>query len=162
MRFFVTYVIISAALNEISVQEPAIRLSYQLESILVFLAGSRLLYNIRHQNGFLRVPMTTSTEEWLWSLMLDSDDGTTSYRNWGFTIYRTGYGPSSDQQWERLLQKIHAGARKGALSTTETTEEDPGFQQVWSLFRLDPRSDAALASLDIDQLRDLYNTGEGG
>ncbi|USP76864.1 uncharacterized protein yc1106_04138 [Curvularia clavata] len=106
--------------------------------------------------------MSSSTEEWINNLGIFSDEEFVGHRNWGFTIYRTGYGPSSDQQWQQLLQTIQLGARKGALDVTETTEEDPGFQQLWSLFRLDARSDSALAGLGIDQLRDLYNSGEGG
>jgi hypothetical protein len=51
---------------------------------------------------------------------------------------------------------------KGALSVIESAEEDPGFQKLWSLFYLDARSNSALAGLDIDQLRQLYNSGEGG
>lgn len=32
---------------------------------------------------------------------------------------------------------------------TDATEDDAGFQEVWSLFRMDARSDAALAGLDM-------------
>jgi hypothetical protein len=106
--------------------------------------------------------MTTSVTDWLTGLRLPSDWEFVGYRNWGFTIYRTGYGPSSDQQWQQLLQTIQTSAHKEALSVTESTEEDPGFQELWSLFRLDARSDPALAGLDMDQLRQLYNSGEGG
>jgi hypothetical protein len=93
-------------------------------------------------------------------LRLYVDDEFVGHRNWGFTIYRTGFG--SDQQWQRLLQTIQTRAYEEAQSATETTEDDPGFQQLWSLFRLDARSDPTLAGLDIDQLRQLYNSGEGG
>ncbi|KAH7070688.1 hypothetical protein BKA63DRAFT_420254 [Paraphoma chrysanthemicola] len=84
------------------------------------------------------------------------------FRQWGYTIYRTGYKPSSDQQWERLLLKIQTQAYENALRVTGATENDPNFQQIWSLFRLDARSDPALAGLDMYQLRLLYRKSEEG
>ncbi|KAI4948995.1 hypothetical protein J4E91_005457 [Alternaria rosae] len=105
--------------------------------------------------------MTTTVEEWMGNLCVYEDDEFVRHRNWGFTMYRTGYGPSSDQQWQRLLQTIQTNAHEGALDATGTEEDDPGFQQLWSLFRLDARSDPALAGLDMNQLRELYNSGEG-
>jgi hypothetical protein len=106
--------------------------------------------------------MTTTVETWVNDLHLLPDDEVVRHRNWGFTIYRTGYGPLSDQQWQRLLQTIQTRAYEGALSATESTEDNSGFLQLWSFFRLDARSDPALAGLDMDQLRQLYNSGEGG
>lgn len=100
-------------------------------------------------------------EEWKSDLRCDEGDKE-RYRNWGFTIYRTGYGPSTDQQWQRLLQTIQTHAHKTTLSVTQATVDDPGFQHIWSLFHLDARSDIALAGLDMDQLRLLYNNGDGG
>ena len=112
--------------------------------------------------------MTTSTKQWLNELLIPSDDDYAGHRHWGFTIYRTGYGPgpSSDQQWQRLLELIQTSAHEEAFDAIESEEEDPKddpeFQKLWSLFRLDARSDPALAGLDMDQLRQLYNSGEGG
>jgi hypothetical protein len=108
--------------------------------------------------------MNTLAQQWLDELLIPSDYDFAGYRHWGFTIYRTGYGPSSDQQWQRLLETIQTSAHDEARSVTESTKEDPTFQELWSLFRLDARSDPALAGLDIDQLRQLYNSssGEGG
>ncbi|KNG50448.1 hypothetical protein TW65_02199 [Stemphylium lycopersici] len=106
--------------------------------------------------------MTTPAKEWLKELRIPSDYDFAGYRHWGFTIYRTGYGPSSDQQWQRLLETIQTGAHDGAVSVIESTKEDHIFQELWSLFRLDARSGPALAGLDMDQLRQLYNSGEGG
>jgi hypothetical protein len=83
------------------------------------------------------------------------------FRHWGYTIYRTGYGPSSDQQWEKLLQKIQTQAYEKTLRVTGATANDPKFQRIWSLFVLDARSDPALGGLDIDQLRLLYRKGYG-
>jgi hypothetical protein len=45
---------------------------------------------------------------------------------------------------------------------TGATENDPSFQQIWSLFCLDASSDPALGVLDMDQLRLLYRNGDGG
>lgn len=104
--------------------------------------------------------MTTTIERWLNDLRLMSEDEIVRYKNWGFIVYRTGYGPSSDQQWQQLLQTIQTGAYEGAQSATESAEADSGFQQLWSLFCLDARSDSVLAGLDVDQLRQLYNSGE--
>jgi hypothetical protein len=112
--------------------------------------------------------MSYPVEDWVNDLHILSNEeeggNFIGYRNWGFTIYRTGYtGSSSDQQWQQLLQTIQTAAHKGALSITGTTEQDPAFQELWSLFWLDAREDPALlAGLNIDQLRDLYNSAEEG
>jgi hypothetical protein len=50
--------------------------------------------------------MNELARQWLSGLSISSDYDFVGYRNWGFTIYRTGYGPSSDQQWQRLLETI--------------------------------------------------------
>jgi hypothetical protein len=68
--------------------------------------------------------------------------------------YLTNNGSDSSKQFRPV--------RMRALSATESTEDNSGFQQLWSLFHLDARSDPALAGLDMDQLRQLYNSGEGG
>ncbi|CAN9079492.1 unnamed protein product [Alternaria sp. RS040] len=112
--------------------------------------------------------MTTSAKQWLNELLIPSDDDYAGHRHWGFTIYLTGYGPgpSSDQQWQRLLEMIQTSAHEEAFDAIESEEEDPKddheFQKLWSLFRLDAHLNPALAGLDIDQLRQLYNSGEGG
>jgi hypothetical protein len=103
----------------------------------------------------------SSVAKWMKALIYSSEDCESLIRNWGFTIYRTGYGSSSDEQWQDLLQKIQTHAYKNALRMTSATEDDAGFQEIWSLFRMDARSDAALASLDMDQLRQRYNNGDG-
>lgn len=104
----------------------------------------------------------SSVAKWMKTLTYSSEDCESLIRSWGFTIYRTGYGPSSDQQWQDLLQKIQTYAYKNALRMTGATEDDAGFQEIWSLFRMDARSDAVLAGLDMDQLRQRYNNGVGG
>jgi hypothetical protein len=104
----------------------------------------------------------SSVAKWMKTLIYSSEDCESLIRNWGFTIYRTGYGSSSDEQWQDLLQKIQTHAYKNALRMIAAPEDDAGFQEIWSLFRMDARSDAALASLDMDQLRQRYNNGDGG
>ena len=103
-----------------------------------------------------------SVAKWMKTLIYSSEDCESLIRSWGFTIYRTGYGPSSDQQWQDLIKQIQTYAYKNALRMTGATEDDAGFQEIWSLFRMDSRSDAALAGLDMDQLRQRYNNGDGG
>jgi hypothetical protein len=73
--------------------------------------------------------MTTTIEKWLRDLLLP-DDEVDRYGNWGFTVYRTDYGPSSEQQWQQLLSTIQTCAYKGTLSVTESTKDDPGFQHL--------------------------------
>ncbi|KAH7377903.1 hypothetical protein BKA66DRAFT_443151 [Pyrenochaeta sp. MPI-SDFR-AT-0127] len=84
------------------------------------------------------------------------------FRNWGYTIYRTAYGPSTDQRWQQLLEKIQTQAYAATLRVCQTIADDPAIQQVWSLFGLDARSDPALEGLSMEQLRLLYRNGDGG
>ncbi|KAF2820808.1 hypothetical protein CC86DRAFT_332805 [Ophiobolus disseminans] len=84
------------------------------------------------------------------------------FRNWGYTIYRTAYGPSTDERWQQLLDKIRTQAYAATSRVCQTTADDPTVQQIWALFRLDARSDPALEGLSMDQLRLLYGNGDGG
>lgn len=106
----------------------------------------------------------STAAEWLKELHYPSDiDGDEDLiRSWGFTIYRTFYGPSSDQEWQQLVETIQKQAYEKALSGTSSNEDDPEFQHLWSLFRLDARSDPTLSGLGFEQLRQLYISGEGG
>jgi hypothetical protein len=108
--------------------------------------------------------MSADLGEWLSQLhpIIDGEVYEDRHREWGFTIYRTVHGPSTDQQWQRLLQTIQTHAHESTLSITDATEDDPVFQKLWSLFRLDARSDAALSGLNVDQLRLLYNNHNEG
>ncbi|KAG8156910.1 hypothetical protein KVR01_013323 [Diaporthe batatas] len=80
------------------------------------------------------------------------------YHNWGFTIYRTAYGATTDQQWLSLISKIEARA----LDEIEAHgASEPAAPTLRSLFRLDPRSDPdRLDGLSMDQVRELYQEGE--
>ncbi|OAK96382.1 hypothetical protein IQ06DRAFT_351812 [Phaeosphaeriaceae sp. SRC1lsM3a] len=107
--------------------------------------------------------MFTATK-WLRHLHYPSEVGGEAdlIRTWGFPIYRTAYGPSTDQKWEQLLKTIRTHAYDNTLRITEATEDDPIFQQIWSFFRLDARSNAALSGLTFEQLRLLYIKSDGG
>lgn len=100
---------------------------------------------------------------WLRSLHYASDRGDESQcRNWGFTVYRTSYGPSTEEQWQHFLQKVQTHAYKQTQEVADASENNPDFVQIWSLFQIDARSNPALAGLGLDELRRLYNSGDGG
>ncbi|EMD64906.1 hypothetical protein GGP41_003572 [Bipolaris sorokiniana] len=81
---------------------------------------------------------------------------------WGFTIYRTYYGPGSDQQWEKLLQNITSGV-KHQLKRHESPIDDPAtICKAEELFKLDARSDSTLDGLTLEEVRQLYHDGTGG
>ncbi|KAF4818239.1 hypothetical protein CGCSCA5_v005370 [Colletotrichum siamense] len=85
------------------------------------------------------------------------EDVSEYYRSWGFTIYRTAYGPAAtDAQWRTLLDKIRAQAVSEIDGYVEAGEEDVAAQ-LKSLFVLDARSDAALlADKTMDEVREIY------
>ena len=62
---------------------------------------------------------------------------------WGFTIYRTFYGPGFDEQWFKLLQTITAGT-KHRLSEMEGGEDTVVTTKILELLHLDARSDRTL------------------
>jgi len=87
--------------------------------------------------------------------------------HWGFTIYRTHYGPDSDHQWSSLLKHIISGVEASLLELEENdTEYDkqPGAAtKALHQFRLDARSDVAmLDGLALEEVRELYLDGSGG
>jgi hypothetical protein len=82
---------------------------------------------------------------------------------WGFTIYRTYYGPGSDSQWSALLQKITDGVEQGLTELDEADENPEAVSKARHQFRLDVRSDATiLEGLALEELRQLYLDGSGG
>ncbi|KAI8260573.1 hypothetical protein K4K58_001882 [Colletotrichum sp. SAR11_239] len=84
------------------------------------------------------------------------DDAGGYYCSWGFTIYRTAYGPATNAQWRTLLDKIRAQAVSEIDGYVEAGEEDVAAQ-LKSLFVLDARSDAALlADKTMDEVREIY------
>ncbi|RFN43173.1 hypothetical protein FIE12Z_12575 [Fusarium flagelliforme] len=95
------------------------------------------------------------------------------YKYWGFTIYRTYYGPSSDEHWETLLGAIKQQTRL-AFGYYETewfrkkdrawqtrryvsiTDYDRDLRIIKDLFRLFPREDPSLLSrLSIEGIREI-------
>ncbi|GKU21989.1 unnamed protein product [Fusarium langsethiae] len=95
------------------------------------------------------------------------------FRNWGFTIYRTYYGPESDEPWNTLLQALTQQSRLalGYHEIDRIREKDWRWTRGYGkdeavylgrieimkrLFRLFPREDPSrLAGLDVAGIRKL-------
>ncbi|RBR26169.1 uncharacterized protein FIESC28_01060 [Fusarium coffeatum] len=95
------------------------------------------------------------------------------YKFWGFTIYRTYYGPSSDEHWETLLGAIRQQTRLAfgyyekesfrkkdkawqKRRYTSAAEYDRDLSIIKDLFRLFPREDPSLLSgLSIEGIREI-------
>jgi DNA-binding transcriptional MerR regulator len=95
------------------------------------------------------------------------------YKYWGFTIYRTYYGPSSDEHWETLLCAIKQQTRLafGYYETESFRKKDRAWQTrryvsdadydrdlriIKDLFRLFPREDPSLLlGLSIEGIREI-------
>jgi hypothetical protein len=96
------------------------------------------------------------------------------YKPWGFTLYRTNYDPSLDQQWKVLIEKIptclwtrlqpRVVDESFLMSKFDPREVNPdGALKVWNLFKLDVRSDpATLDGLSKDQICRIYRDKIGG
>jgi hypothetical protein len=85
------------------------------------------------------------------------------FETWGFTIYRTHYGPGSEEQWCRLLQTMHAGAQDGIENMWQAEDYPAIMSKSWDLFRLDARSDAdTLDGLTLENVRQVYVDKAGG
>ncbi|CAN9242411.1 unnamed protein product [Alternaria sp. RS040] len=82
--------------------------------------------------------MNNLAQQWLSELSIPSEYSFVGYRHWGLPFT----APDTD-----------------LLPTSNGSDfSKPSKLVLWSLFRLDARSDPALAGLDIDQLRPLYNS----
>ncbi|KAF6822757.1 hypothetical protein CPLU01_11797 [Colletotrichum plurivorum] len=83
------------------------------------------------------------------------DDVSEHYYSWGFTIYRTAYGPSTDAQWHTLLDKIRAQVAS-EIECYDAGEEEV-VAKLKSLFVLDACSDATLlADKTMHELREVH------
>ncbi|KAF6788761.1 hypothetical protein CSOJ01_14942 [Colletotrichum sojae] len=83
------------------------------------------------------------------------DDVSEHYYSWGFTIYRTAYGPSTDAQWRTLLDKIRAQV-VSEIKCYDAGEEEV-VDKLKSLFVLDARSDAdLLADKTMAEVREVH------
>lgn len=95
------------------------------------------------------------------SLLKSTPQGEAQYRTWGFTIYRTAYSSSSEEQWLSLKEKIYRHIRRDIESLKE--KDDAHVGPILGLLRLDFRSDAALLdNAGMDQLRHVYKEATGG
>lgn len=95
------------------------------------------------------------------------------YRNWGFTVYRTFYGPGSDTHWDTLIDAV---TRQTLLALgyhekdkifnddikrhwgkySDKSEYLEDINRLKKLFRLTTREDALLLDgLDIPQIREV-------
>jgi hypothetical protein len=136
---------------------------------LVFTIFSRRRFRRRSQainnpepKSLLVAQIMVDTAGWHEKLRISNTEAIVDdFRNWGYTIYRTAYGPSTDQRWQQLLKYIQTQAHAATSSVCESTADNPTIQQLWSLFYLDTRSDPALEGLTIDQLRLLYRNANG-
>jgi hypothetical protein len=85
------------------------------------------------------------------------------YQPWGFTVYRTAYGPSSEQHWQALLDGIRADVVGLITGPDGTHQANSEAQHILSLFRLDARSDVEILNgLNMEQLRQAYKDRIGG
>lgn len=84
---------------------------------------------------------------------------------WGYIIYRTAYGPGSDQLWQALLDQIQSYVRKSILYLSTTFRDEPDDpeevavrQQLASLFHLDTREDEqTLSGASMEAVREIAN-----
>lgn len=82
------------------------------------------------------------------------------YHNWGFTVYRTAYGATTEGQWSSLISKIKAQALD-EINIHGASE--PAAPTLRSLFHLDPHSDPdTLDGLSMEDVRKLYQEESEG
>ncbi|KAM5351165.1 hypothetical protein ACJ41O_003888 [Fusarium nematophilum] len=84
------------------------------------------------------------------------------YRQWGFTIYRTYYGPQSDKHWNMLLGALKQQTSLAFGYFEDKEDVDQGdVQRLKELFHLDTREDASLLDgLDVGGIRALCKREE--
>jgi hypothetical protein len=93
---------------------------------------------------------------------LDPADDDKHYKTWGFTLYRTFYSLESEQQWNLLIEKIST-TLLAEISRYKRYGEDPDkISKLWSLFKLDARSDPATLSVTKDEICQFYRDAVGG
>ncbi|RKK12151.1 hypothetical protein BFJ66_g15686 [Fusarium oxysporum f. sp. cepae] len=100
------------------------------------------------------------------------------YGHWGYTIYRTHYGPESDKQWDTLLDAskrqtmLAVGYYQDMPFEDELMHQRAGFlpktwyyesqkeysddiERIKDLFHLDIREDPSLDGLGVHEIREL-------
>ncbi|KAH7251364.1 hypothetical protein BKA59DRAFT_491872 [Fusarium tricinctum] len=81
---------------------------------------------------------------------------------WGFTVYRTYYGPDSNENWNTLRNKAKEEANKELMACVYDGNDETA-EKLKSLFRLDARSDPALlGGLSLAELCKVYKDKIGG
>ncbi|TVY67893.1 hypothetical protein Focb16_v003052 [Fusarium oxysporum f. sp. cubense] len=80
------------------------------------------------------------------------------YCQWGYTIYRTYYGPESDRYWNVLLNSLMQQTRLAFGCFEDQDDVDQrDVQLLKDLFHLDTREDASLLDgLDVRGVRELF------
>lgn len=90
------------------------------------------------------------------------DNAEPSLVGWGFTVYRTYYGPGSDQNWNTLRNKAKEEADKELMACVYDGNDETA-EKLKPLFRLDARSDPALLDgLSLAELCKVYKDKAGG
>lgn len=85
------------------------------------------------------------------------------YGEWGFTVYRTAYGLSTDTSWNALIQTIHVNLQATISHYYENRDyptpedEKEAGKLLLDLFRLDVREGLNLKDKSLDDLRDSYH-----
>ncbi|KAJ3535965.1 hypothetical protein NM208_g6915 [Fusarium decemcellulare] len=89
-------------------------------------------------------------------------DNAQYYRQWGFTIYRTYYGPDSEKHWNMLLGALKQQTRLAFGFYADDEDTDQGdVQRLKELFHLDAREDVSLLDgLDDKGIREFCQTKE--
>ncbi|KAM0548843.1 hypothetical protein ACHAPJ_009699 [Fusarium lateritium] len=88
------------------------------------------------------------------------------YRQWGFTIYRTYYGPDSNRYWNMLLGALKQQTRLalGFYENNKHVKEDidqSDVQRLKDLFCLNVREDASvLDGVDVQGIREFCQNEE--
>ncbi|KIL85982.1 hypothetical protein FAVG1_10951 [Fusarium avenaceum] len=90
------------------------------------------------------------------------DNAEPSLVGWGFTVYRTYYGPGSDENWDTLCNKAKEEADKELMACIYDGNEEIA-EKLKPLFRLDARSDPVLLDgLSLAELCKVYKDKTGG
>ncbi|KAM0397797.1 hypothetical protein ACHAO7_008146 [Fusarium culmorum] len=99
------------------------------------------------------------SSEITWERYCELRDGDPYLGRWGFTIYRSYYGPGSDENWKILLEK----AKEETFKELEEYDHDGIVAKIKPIFQLDARSDPDLLNgLSLGDLCKVYNDKVGG
>jgi hypothetical protein len=86
------------------------------------------------------------------------DDHDKHYKPWGFTLYRTCYGPESNQQWDLLINNISTAVLARLMTCRDQGDDPKNFSIITENFKLDTRSDPnTLDGLTIEAVSQHYH-----